>query len=134
MKFPIAAAAAFAFGVVHSASFAQQDPAQEDPYANPPTEESAPGAPLNASGAEIVGQSVYDSNGRKIGRIEGLAVAQDGTEVAVISVGGFLGMGAKKVAVATMDLTPYEDGSGFSIPASVEEIEAAPEFEGPPEE
>jgi PRC-barrel domain protein len=53
--------------------------------------------------SRIVGADVYNDNGQGIGTIDDLIVGQDGrVGTAVVSVGGFLGIGSKPVAV------PYE--------------------------
>ncbi len=50
--------------------------------------------------SKIIGLNVYDPNNEKIGSIAEILVNKDGTpEVAVIGVGGFLGLGAKDVGL-----------------------------------
>lgn len=53
--------------------------------------------------SKLIGASVYDDQNQKVGDVDDLIVAgQDKIAVAVVSVGGFLGIGSKLVAV------PYE--------------------------
>ncbi len=49
--------------------------------------------------SKIVGSSVYNDHDVKIGSIDDLVIGQDKTLNAVLSVGGFLGMGSKMVEV-----------------------------------
>jgi len=88
---------------------------------------------------EINGATVYGANDENIGDIEDL-VASDSGEIteAVIGVGGFLGIGEKKVAVNFEDLQilSNEDGSDIRvyISATEDELKALPEYEAPAEE
>jgi len=49
--------------------------------------------------SKIVGSSVYNDQDQKIGSIDDLVIGSDKTLSAVVSVGGFLGMGSKMVEV-----------------------------------
>ena len=49
--------------------------------------------------SKIVGSSVYNDHNDKIGSIDDLVIGSDHSLHAVISVGGFLGMGSKMVEV-----------------------------------
>lgn len=72
---------------------------------SPPQGANAPtGSLVKSDGgwrsSELVGATVYDSNGSRIGTIDDLLVSSDGTvSNAVLSVGGFLGIGNKLVEV-----------------------------------
>lgn len=56
----------------------------------------APG--LRAS--KLIKQHVYNDEGKKIGEVEDLVIAPDGSlSAAVVEVGGFLGVGKKRVAI-----------------------------------
>src|SRR3990167_7355888 len=92
---------AFLIGVGAS-PLAAQDPASETPQAAPA-----------ASSADMGGKGVFDSTGQQGGTGEEITTVEDGSEAAVLSVGGFLGIGEKKIAVLTSDLQPSADGSGF---------------------
>lgn len=91
------------------------------------TPQSEPAAPASSS-SEMVGASVFDSSGQQVGTIEEVTTVEDGSEAAVVSVGGFLGIGEKKIAVVTSDLQPASDGSGYTLAMTAEEIEAAPAY------
>jgi sporulation protein YlmC with PRC-barrel domain len=49
--------------------------------------------------SKIVGSPVYNDHNEKIGSVDDLVIGNDKTLNAVVSVGGFLGMGSKMVAV-----------------------------------
>ncbi len=49
--------------------------------------------------SKIVGSSVYNDRNEKVGSIDDLVIGSDKTLNAVVSVGGFLGMGTKMVEV-----------------------------------
>ncbi len=49
--------------------------------------------------SKVVGSSVYNDHDEKIGSIDDLVIGNDKTLNAVLSVGGFLGMGSKMVEV-----------------------------------
>ncbi|MFD2032266.1 PRC-barrel domain-containing protein [Ancylobacter dichloromethanicus] len=58
-------------------------------------------------GSDLTGTEVVTSNDEELGSISDLVVERDGRIVAaVIDVGGFLGIGAKPVAVSFASLTP----------------------------
>jgi hypothetical protein len=58
-----------------------------------------------ARASKIIGSSVYNDHDEKVGSIDDLLIGKDGTMNAVLSVGGFLGMGTKYVEVPYSDLT-----------------------------
>ncbi|MEK0081575.1 PRC-barrel domain-containing protein [Benzoatithermus flavus] len=54
----------------------------------------------NMKGEQIVGQNVYGPNGEEIGEIDNVVMSKEGKQAAaVIGVGGFLGIGERKVAI-----------------------------------
>ena len=77
----------------------------------------------------MTGSAVYDSSGQQVGSVDEIITGADGSEQAVISVGGFLGLGSKKIAVPVSQLTPKDDGSGYTTTMTAEDIEAAPEHQ-----
>jgi hypothetical protein len=58
-----------------------------------------------ARASKVIGSTVYNDHDEKIGSIDDVLIGKDGRLSAVISVGGFLGMGSKYVAVQYSDLT-----------------------------
>jgi sporulation protein YlmC with PRC-barrel domain len=59
----------------------------------------------DARASEVVGSSVYNDHNEKVGSINDLLIDKDGKLNAVLSVGGFLGMGNKYVEVPYSSLT-----------------------------
>jgi hypothetical protein len=59
----------------------------------------------DARASKIIGSSVYNDHDEKVGSIDDLLIGKDGSMNAVLSVGGFLGMGTKYVEVPYADLT-----------------------------
>ena len=58
----------------------------------------------DARASKVIGSSVYSDHDEKVGSIDDLLVGKDGRIKAVLSVGGFLGMGTKYVEVPYSDL------------------------------
>lgn len=79
--------------------------------------------------AQLEGQTVYDESGQEVGTVAEVRTAEDGTETAILSVGGFLGIGEKQIAVSKSELQHKADGSGVTLSMTAEEIEAAPAYE-----
>jgi sporulation protein YlmC with PRC-barrel domain len=78
---------------------------------------------------KLMGMDVYDSSDKKIGSIDDLIITRDErVPVAVISVGGFLGIGAKLVAVPFRDLRLVGDDKLTLPGATMESLKALPEF------
>jgi sporulation protein YlmC with PRC-barrel domain len=59
----------------------------------------------DARASKIIGSAVYNSHNEKVGSIDDLLIGKDSRMSAVLSVGGFLGMGTKYVEVPYTDLT-----------------------------
>lgn len=66
--------------------------------------------------SKLVGSTVYNEANENIGSIEDIVLKSDGAmDEVVLSVGGFLGIGEKFVAVPFGDLKITRDGSGFKV-------------------
>ncbi|MEM8824675.1 MAG: PRC-barrel domain-containing protein [Pseudomonadota bacterium] len=59
--------------------------------------------------ASLLGQNVIEGSGANVGEIERL-VSADGSVMAVVGVGGFLGFGEHDVAVPLAEMAPVEGG------------------------
>ena len=59
----------------------------------------------DARASEVIGSSVYNDHDEKVGSINDLLIDKDGKLNAVLSVGGFLGVGNKYVEVPYASLT-----------------------------
>jgi sporulation protein YlmC with PRC-barrel domain len=78
----------------------------------------------------IVGTTVTTPAGETIGTIDDILLDEEEGVVtaAIVSVGGFLGFGAKQIAVKWDDLQQQYDASEVVLDLSREDAEAAPEF------
>jgi hypothetical protein len=118
----------------------------------PPTQQIAPGtsgtqAPAGTSGkvtyltkaapdwtpiAVLYQQDINNKAGEKIGTIKDLMVGRDGrVHAAVLSVGRFLGLGEKDVAVpiTALEIERRVDGNRVTIDVMKETLQLAPAFE-----
>ena len=82
--------------------------------------------------SKLIGSTVYNDQNQKIGSIDDLIVTPDEKiTTAVISVGGFLGMGSKLVAVPydQLRLQTKDNGERFELPGATKEgLNAMPNF------
>ncbi len=82
-------------------------------------------------GSDLTGTDVVTASDEKLGSISDVIVERDGSIIAVvIDVGGFLGIGAKPVAVSfdSLTATPTDNGEKVVVSLTKEELNAAPEF------
>ena len=81
----------------------------------------------------VQGTSVFDADAEKIGAIECVMIEKVSGRVsfAVLSFGGFLGIGAKDIAVSLQMMTVMRDSNGdrTSVQLSRRKIELAPGFQ-----
>lgn len=79
--------------------------------------------------SKIVGATVYTSDNKDLGKIDDLVMTKDNqVTLAVVSVGGFLGVGSKLVAFPYKALT--QDGDHLTLPGvTVDSLNAMPSFE-----
>jgi hypothetical protein len=86
--------------------------------------------PLDAGTATtVLGRQVLDQTGKLAGRIVDILVDQDGqVRAAVVDVGGFMGLGQRRIAVAWRGLrfNPVDGAITLLLPA--DQIGAAPEY------
>jgi len=83
--------------------------------------------------SKVIGSSVYNDHDEKVGSIDDLLIGKDGKMNAVLSVGGFLGMGTKYVEVRYSDLTfgnTQRDSENRVVlkGATKESLKAQPEY------
>lgn len=78
--------------------------------------------------SKVIGSDVVNASGVTIGKIDDIiAEPGDSAPVAILSVGGFLGIGDHLVAVPLKDLRISKDK--IALPgATVEELKALPQF------
>ena len=78
--------------------------------------------------SKLMGTSVTNEKNEKIGTLSDLVVTPDRSLLAVLEVGGFLGMGAHLVAVPYETLVINDEGRDIRLPgASKDELKKLPE-------
>ena len=79
--------------------------------------------------SRLLGSDIYNDKGDKIGVLDDFIVGSDANvSVAVISVGGFLGMGDRKVAVPASLFESNQKGQTVLPDVTADQLKALPEF------
>jgi sporulation protein YlmC with PRC-barrel domain len=80
---------------------------------------------------DLIGKSVVNQEGDEVGEIEDIVIGTSDKAVqAIVSVGGFLGIGDKSVAVAFDELQQQDEESVLlSSGATVEELKQRPAYD-----
>ena len=86
------------------------------------------------SADDFIGTTVYGANDENVGSIEDVILSSDGNTVegVILDVGGFLGIGAKSVAVGMDNLSFMSDADGENYlytQFTQEQLEAQPEYD-----
>lgn len=82
--------------------------------------------------SKVKGADVIGSDGKKIGDVSDILFSKDGKiEAFVLSVGGFLGVGAKEVALAPASVQLTQDKETWQVKVSMtkDQLAQAPNFE-----
>jgi sporulation protein YlmC with PRC-barrel domain len=82
-------------------------------------------------GTDFIGTPVNGKDGQQLGKITNLVFGQEGRiELAVVGVGGFLGIGEKEVAVPFDSIKAGEANNKqvFILDATKEQLQAAPNY------
>jgi len=81
----------------------------------------------------LMGASVKNLQGENLGKIHELVIDPQHAQIkmAVVSMGGLLGIGGKTVAVPWGQLKSADDGKTFIIAKAKEELDSAPEWKKP---
>lgn len=91
--------------------------------------------PQNWRASEAIGMSVYNKAGERIGEIDDILMDNSGrVAAAVVGVGGFLGIGERKVAVnfKSMDMTRESNGNArLVVDLNKNALQSAPEYKAP---
>jgi sporulation protein YlmC with PRC-barrel domain len=81
---------------------------------------------------KLVGTNVYNSAGESIGEINDIVMDEAGnTKAVIVSVGGFLGMGTRYVAVPFSSMKVARESNGtikLTMESTKETLKAMPEF------
>ena len=82
------------------------------------------------SSDKVEGTAVYGSDQRKIGSIESVMLTKSGGKVAyaVLSFGGFLGLGTEHYPLPWSMLKYHTDLGGYMVNLTKDELEAAPKY------
>lgn len=84
---------------------------------------------LGHRASKLIGATVYNEQDEKVGTVDDLIVAPDRSlSYAVVSVGGFLGIGKRLVAIPVEQLRD-EKGKVILPGATKEALKALPEFQ-----
>jgi len=88
-------------------------------------------APLGGwSASDLIGTRVRSADGGDVGEVEDLIISPDAkVTTLVVSVGGFLDIADKRVAVPFSDVQRWSDNKTLALPLSKAQLEAAPAFE-----
>ena len=79
---------------------------------------------------KLLGSNVYNEKDERVGKVDDLIIAGDGqVTLAVLSVGGFLGLGARNVAIPVQLFKVGEQGKIQLPQATKDELKALPAFE-----
>ena len=128
-----------AFASWLAASAQTQGPSPPSPTAPPPAARPNPtpmppptdttGASASAPGAAdpMLRMAVFSSDGSKVGTVEGISTAPDGAIKGIhIRTGGFLGFGARLVAIPQGRFT--RNGNAIQLGLTADEVSKLPEL------
>jgi sporulation protein YlmC with PRC-barrel domain len=81
--------------------------------------------------SQLIGMNVKNQQGEKLGSVDELVLDPQEAKIktVVISWGGVLGIGAKKVAVPWDQVKPSSDEEAFVVAMTQEELQQAPTWE-----
>ena len=85
---------------------------------------------VDEDAAKMIGKDVVNQEGEEVGSIENMLITDtDNVQYAILSVGGFLGVGEKLVALPINNLQFDKDKENVTLKnVSKEDLESAPEF------
>jgi sporulation protein YlmC with PRC-barrel domain len=100
------------------------------PASPPPTEAVIPAQAAGDVRAEkLIGMTVYDTNGDKVGQVKDILFNEQGQATGVVlSVGGVLGLGAKQVGLQWSEVDIQPDAEVAKVQYNKDQLEAAPDF------
>src|SRR5712675_1717723 len=77
---------------------------------------------------KVIGTSVHDGSGRKIGAIEDVVLDKQSDSImfAVVGFGGFLGVGEKYHPIPWSSLDYSESAGAYVVPFTEDQLRAAP--------
>lgn len=126
-------------GGAWAAGTSEQSETQKEPAASTEAQQAPTGTQPSTSQAvesyevrvsNLTGKTVRNPQDEEIGEVDDLVITQDGQVYAILSVGGFLGLGERLVAVPYDELQPGPEGEDYlTYTATKEELEQKPEFQ-----
>lgn len=97
------------------------------------TEVTEAKASTSVLASQFMGQTVYSASNESVGEINDIVMNRElDNVVAILGVGGFLGIGEKDVAISIDEITAVKDENNnlkLTIAATKEQLEAAPTFD-----
>lgn len=92
-------------------------------------------APGVVMGSQMKGINIYDTTGANVAEISDVELGAGGAVTAIITdVGGFLGIGAKRVALSPEQIIIYRNANGDMrayVTATKDQLNALPEYKAP---
>ncbi len=83
-----------------------------------------------AQAQELIGADVKNAENETIGEIESVHLDQSGmVSNVIVSIGGFLGLGSRDVALSWNDLQVADGGQSVTTTMTKEELKALPEYQ-----
>lgn len=101
---------------------AQTQPSQQ---AAPSSNQMTAPSQGNAITADLTGQTIYTSKGKKIGTVAAMSTGSHGEQAASVTMEKYLGMGGQTVLIPVSTLKPRTAG-GFTTSLSSKELKALP--------
>jgi sporulation protein YlmC with PRC-barrel domain len=98
------------------------------------TMDSSMSMPAGIRTSQLIGTKVYNASNESIGDINDLLLDTSGSvDRVIVGVGGFLGLGERKVALNMSDLDIRKDGSTYraSVSMTKAQLEAMPQWSAP---
>jgi putative membrane protein len=92
-------------------------------------QQAAPAPGQTVSIENVLGAEVVNAKGEDVAEIEDVVMDQSGKQYAVLSVGGFLGIGEKKVAVPLDELQLGEDKAYLMTAETEDQLKQMPEYD-----
>jgi hypothetical protein len=100
------------------------------------TADAAKSMPADMQASKLIGAKVYNASNESIGDISDLLLDTSGTiDRVIVGVGGFLGIGERKVALKISDLDIRKNGNSYraSVAMTKAQLEAQPQWRAPVE-
>lgn len=133
MQTAVIAAAIAMPGLALAQTATPATPAPAAPAASAPMTGTQAAAVDARRASRIIGANIYNEENRSIGEVHDLMISASGTPpTAVLSVGGFLGIGERYVAIPLASLQWNSERNRWVLPgATVDSLKARPAFTYP---